>query len=139
MVTGTTLTVVAGGVGLIVGWFVAGYQRLAEQLMAERRDAYAQLLAQAERVRSNSVRNDDDFELAIARSRLLCSSHMHRNQAIERLIQATNDGRAQWERECKQFIDRARMDSIQGSMWWRIIHRRVYAGSDIGLDRATGR
>jgi hypothetical protein len=48
--TATVVTVAAGAIGLIVGWFVSGTQRVTEKLTDERRSSYLALLHAAEEV-----------------------------------------------------------------------------------------
>jgi hypothetical protein len=121
------VTVAVGAIGLIVGWFVSGYQRVTEQLTAERRTAYLELLDAAENANDDPEPNRDKLKHAAEHAEFVCSKQMLEHQRIEKLVAAVDSGT--WMHERQLFIAPARYESQVNSYWGRRIRWRTYAGT----------
>lgn len=111
------LTVAAGAIGLIVGWFVSGYQKITERLTEERRSAYLVLLHAADEANDFPQINRKVLERAAEDAEFVCSDQMLKSGRIRELLAAVETGA--WKNERQQFIIVARYEGQRNSYWGR--------------------
>lgn len=96
------VTVAVGAIGLIVGWFVLGYQRVTEKLTEERRGAYITLLHAADKANDSPGVDQKELARAAMDAEFVCSRQMMDSGRIQKLLAAVNSG--SWTNERRQFI-----------------------------------
>jgi hypothetical protein len=84
------VTVAAGAIGLIVGWFVSGYQKVTERLTEERRSTYLVLLHAADEANDFPQGNRKARERAVEDAEFICSDQMLRSGRIRKLLAAVD-------------------------------------------------
>lgn len=122
--TTAVVTLAAGAIGLIVGWFVSGYQRVTEALTEERRSAYLALLHAADEANDFPQANRKALERAVEDAEFICSNQMLNSGRIRKLLAAVDSDT--WKRERQQFIIVARYESQNNSYWGRRRRLREY-------------
>ncbi len=85
------LTVVVGLAGVALGWLTAGYQRVTEKVIEERRAAYGALLEAAGGARSGTDKTARTLEVAAVRAELVCSDHMKEAGLVRRSSRLSAD------------------------------------------------
>lgn len=125
----TQALVTAGiaAVGIVIGWFVIGTQRVTEELTLDRRKAYGEVVAQADAIASGTTRDSHAFAQAVWAADFVCSDRMYRALRLPRLLE--NIGSDEWKAEVDRFYELARFESHRNSSlkrWWR---RGWYDGS----------
>ena len=130
------VTFFVGVAALVAGWITAGYQRITEKVIEERRAALIGLLEAVEKTRSGSADNPEKLRMSASRAELLCSPQMNKSGLVPRLVAAAND--TSYERTRSLFVRAARAEGTSKSMfalaiWWRL-HRGTFAAAD----RAVG-
>jgi hypothetical protein len=118
------LTVVVGLAGVALGWLTAGYQRVTEKVIEERRAAYGALLEAAEGARSGTEKTAKTLEVAAVRAELVCSDHMEEAGLIRSLVAAV--GRPDFLVVRTSFLTAARTDSSTPRMFVRGLSRKQY-------------
>lgn len=111
------VTVAAGAIGLIVGWFVSGTQRVTEKLTEERRIAYLAFLHAADEANDYPQANRKVLERAAEDAEFICSDQMLNSGRIKKLLAAVDTGT--WKDERQQFVMVARYESQRNSYWGR--------------------
>jgi hypothetical protein len=117
-------TVAVGALGLIIGWFVSGYQRITEKLTKERRSAYLTLLHAADDANDNPETDRRALKRAAQDSEFICSDQMMDSGRIQKLLAAVNSD--VWTDERQRFIRVARYESQNNSYWGRRRRWREY-------------
>ena len=119
------LTVLVGLAGVALGWLTAGYQRITEKVIEERRAAYGELLEAAEGARSGTEEEATrTLEVAAVRAELVCSDQMNEAGLIRALVTAV--GRPEFLRVRTSFLKAARTDSSTPRMFVRGLSRKQY-------------
>lgn len=124
----TVVTVAVGAIGLIVGWFVSGYQHVTEKLTEDRRKAYLNLLIAADDARDSdsSEASQRSLDRAAKDAEFVCSNEMLHYNRIGNLVTAIRSDT--WKEERKIFFEVARYESQRNSYWGRHFRkRRKYA------------
>jgi|SRR5713226_5508332 len=120
------VTVLAGALGLIIGWFVAGYQKITEKLTEERRSAYSRLLQEADAANGDPKADRAELDRAANAAEFVCSNQMLNGGRIRKLRQAVDS--ANWPDERGRFFTVARYESQHNSYWGRRRRWRDYLG-----------
>jgi hypothetical protein len=115
--TAAIITVAAGAIGLIVGWFVSGSQRVEEKLTEERRSTYLAFLRAADEANVSLQDNRKALERAAEDAEFICSDQMLNSGRIRKLLAAVGTGT--WKDERQQFVMVARYESQRNSYWGR--------------------
>ena len=111
------VTVLVGATGLIIGWFVSGYQKITEKLTEERRSAYLTLLHEADNANKDPEVDRMALERAASDAEFICSNQMMKADRIRKLLKAV--GSEHWEDERERFFRVARYESQNNSYWDR--------------------
>jgi hypothetical protein len=93
------VTILVGAIGLIIGWFVSGYQKITEKLTEERRRAYLVLICEADKANDNQKADRTALERAASDAEFICSNQMMKSGRIEELVRAVATERWMDERE----------------------------------------
>ena len=117
-------TVAVGALGLIIGWFVSGYQRVTEKLTKERRIAYLMMLHAADDANDNPEADRRALERAATDAEFVSSDQMMNSGRIKKLLAAVNSDT--WTDERQRFIKVARYESQNNSYWGRRRRWRAY-------------
>ena len=118
------VTVLVGAIGLIIGWFVSGYQKITEKLTEERRRAYLVLICEADKANENPKADRTALERAASDAEFICSNQMMKSGRIEGLVRAVATKR--WGDERERFFKLARYESLNNSQWGRRLRWRDY-------------
>jgi hypothetical protein len=118
------LTVLVGLAGVALGWLTAGYQRVTEKVIEERRAAYGKLLEAAEDARSGIQEATRSLEVAAVRAELVCSDQMKDAGLIRALVESVS--RADFLTVRTSFLTAARTDSSTPRMFVRGLSRKQY-------------
>lgn len=118
------VTVVVGIAGLIVGWFISGYQNITEKLTEERRSAYLTLLRLADSANDDPKADRADLHHAAQNAEFICSEQMLDSGRISELLKSVGSG--DWTYERARFFKVARYESQNNSYWGRRRRRRDY-------------
>jgi hypothetical protein len=121
------VTVVAAAIGLIIGWFVSGYQKVTEKLTEERRSIYLTLLQKADEANENPQADRTALERAANDAEFICSKQMMNSGRIRKLLNAVDS--ESWKNERKRFFTVARYESHNNSYWGRRRRWREYVGA----------
>jgi hypothetical protein len=119
------ITVIVGFIGLIIGWYVSGYQNVTEKLMEERRSAYLTLLQYADGANDNPKADQTELQRAAKDAEFICSAQMLDSGRIDKLLEAI--GSNSWTKERGRFFKLARYESQRNSYWGRRRRQRDYA------------
>ena len=111
------ITVAAGAIGLIVGWFVSGNQRVTEKLTEERRSKYLEFLHAADEAYDSPQADRKALERAAEDAEFICSDQLLNSGRIRKLLAAVDTG--SWKYERQQFVMVARYESQTNSYWGR--------------------
>jgi hypothetical protein len=118
------ITVLVGLTGLIIGWYVSGYQKVTEKLTEERRAAYLKLLREADKANQSPTADRAALESSAFDARFISSHQMMISGRIEALLKAVaTEG---WEGERERFLWLARYESLNNSQWGRRLRWREY-------------
>lgn len=120
------VTILVGAIGLIIGWFVSGYQKVTEKLTEERRSAYLTLLARASDANKNPNADRTALERAANDAEFICSNQMLNAGCISKLLRAVDS--ESWEDERQRFFKVARYEGQNNSYWGRCRRWRDYDG-----------
>ena len=117
-------TALVGIAGLIVGWFVAGSQRVTETLTQERRAAYLKVVRAASALAE--MPNGDRAELrsAVLEANFVASDRLANSNRISGLLR--DPGSDAWKARLDDFTALARLETQNNSSlrrWW---NRRRY-------------
>ena len=118
------ITVFVGFIGLIIGWFVSGYQNVTEKLTEERRSAYGKLLRRADDANDNPKADRTELQRAAKNAEFVCSAQMLNSGRIDALLKAIDS--ESWIDERVRFFRVARYESQRNSYWGRRRRRRDY-------------
>jgi hypothetical protein len=118
------LTAAAGLTGLLVGWFVGGTQRVNEELIKERRAAYAKALAAADAIAADRSVDTREFEQAVRAADFLSSPQMYKTGRLRALLDRI--GSSEWQDQVDWFRELARAETQKNSATRRWLHRRRY-------------
>jgi hypothetical protein len=118
------LTVLVGVAGVALGWLTAGYQRVTEKVIEERRAAYGALLEAAEGARSATEKATRALEVSAVRAELVCSDQMKDAGLIRALVQSV--GGPDFLVVRTSFLTAARTDSSTPRMFVRGLSRKQY-------------
>lgn len=121
----TALTLLVGAIGLVIGWFVSGYQSVTEKLTEERRRAYLTLIREADKANDDPQADRAALELAASDARFICSNQMTNSGRIDALLRAV--GTESWQDERARFFKVARYEGLTNSQWGRRLRWRDYA------------
>jgi hypothetical protein len=121
------LTAAVGIIGIAVGWFVSGSQRINEKLTEERRSSFLALLLEADAVQRDPAADRAGLTNAVSRAEYVCSGELLRSGLIARF--AASAGTEDWAPRRAQFVTVSRLESIYNAKLLRWWHRRWY-GSD---------
>jgi hypothetical protein len=138
-VTTTIITTSVAVLGIVVGWFVIGTQRVTEELTRERRKAYVDLLAEVDEMRAVHLARSEPAagqrltppdappsdELAGARrqsldglrstAELLSSDQMRRSKLLTSLVAMKHADEDSWSVVRDRFLIAARLDTHRNS------------------------
>ncbi|HEX5087997.1 MAG TPA: hypothetical protein VFV89_09315 [Nocardioides sp.] len=118
------ITAAIATVGIVVGWFVIGTQRVTEELTKDRRTAYAAVLAEAEEIVAERAVSHTAFEQAVRKAEFLCSERMYEARCLPGLLNGV--GGDDWKQAVNEFRDLARFESHRNSWTRRLLRRRRY-------------
>jgi hypothetical protein len=118
------LTVLVGLAGVALGWLTAGYQRVTEKVIEERRAAYGKLLEAAEGARSVTEETTRALEVSAVRAELVCSDQMKDAGLIRALVQSVD--RPDFLAVRTSFLTAARTDSSTPRMFVRGLSRKQH-------------
>lgn len=129
-------------VALIIGWVVAGTQRVTEELTRERRETYSELLCCARSVREGG-KTPEDLASVVERAELVSSREMYWSKYIPHLEASAQAEEDEWS-EARMFLfDAARFESLFNSSTRRLLHRSSVYGllraKEKAAARSTGR
>ena len=125
------ITILAGAIGLIIGWFVSGYQNITEKLTEERRHAYLVLIQEADKSNENPQADRTALEHAASDAKFISSDEMMNSGRIEALVRAVaTEG---WKDERARFFKVARYEGLSNSQWGRRLRWRDYGGVPGGV------
>ena len=125
LVTHDLITAGIAAISIIVGWFVIGTQRVTEELTADRRKAYLEVLAQADTIASNPAADFGPFIRAVWAADFVASDEMYEARRLPKLLH--DIGSKAWKDEVEHFSELARFESLRNSSMRRRLHRRWYA------------
>ncbi|MGZ6564429.1 MAG: hypothetical protein ACXVH3_35375 [Solirubrobacteraceae bacterium] len=128
----TVITASVAVLGLVIGWFVIGTQRVTEELTKERREAYLKLVVKADELHDtwgtrqretsadpnpgsqHNLADGDATELSrlASAAEFLSSDEMMRSCVMHRFVHSAIDGpRDEFQKARRRFVDAARLDA----------------------------
>lgn len=125
------IALVVANIALVIGWLVSGTQRVAEDLVKERRTRYLALLTAVEKSRHASVAADADVgDVAACRTaaEFVATDKMIDSGLIARLAQSATADEGTWAAARAAFLVAARQESQHNQATRRWLRRRSLYG-----------
>lgn len=128
--TGTAgvLALVVANIALIVGWLVSGTQRVAEDLVKDRREKYLALVSALDQARAGE-QPAAALQPLVTAAEFVASRQMLEFHLIDDLVAQRGADEAAWNRARAAFLVAARHESQNNQAIRRQLRRKAIYGS----------